>query len=126
MMRNLYEETMAVLKEHGKTFDDIVGICGDDFQISKNCFLELSNTLYDEDYGAAEVATDLRLVGADFWLERGEYDGREWWDYKTMPNLNNLPCKDITALTVRQSVKRRVGWKSLSELNVTCKEDDYV
>lgn len=27
----------------------------------------------------------LTLVGEDFWLERKEYDGQEWWEYKTTP-----------------------------------------
>jgi hypothetical protein len=28
------------------------------------------------------------VVGKDWWLERHEYDGSEWWEFKTMPDKN--------------------------------------
>ena len=28
---------------------------------------------------------DLLIVGDDWWLERHEYDGAEWWEFKTLP-----------------------------------------
>ena len=40
---------------------------------------------YDNGYGAAEIPMDLIVVGKDFWLERHDYDGSEWWEFKTMP-----------------------------------------
>lgn len=36
-------------------------------------------------HGAQHVATDLVLVGDDWWIERCEYDGSEWWEFKTIP-----------------------------------------
>jgi hypothetical protein len=27
----------------------------------------------------------LQLVGETFWIERAEYDGSEWWEYKEIP-----------------------------------------
>lgn len=27
----------------------------------------------------------LIVVGKDFWLERHEYDGSEWWEFKSIP-----------------------------------------
>ena len=93
-MRNLREETVAVLQKHGKKWADVVGVCGDDFQITKEQFLELANKRYDSGYGGNEVAMDLKIVGSNFWLERHEYDGAEWWEYKEIPNLSELPiCK---------------------------------
>lgn len=108
-MANLLEETIEALEENGKSFDDVIGVCGDEFQISIEEFKELANREYDDDYGTQEVAQDLKVVGKDFWLERYEYDGAEWWVYKTPPNLDNLPMK---------SVKRVIGgaWDSLSEI----------
>jgi hypothetical protein len=118
---NLYDETVEKLEAHGKSFNDVVAICGNSFQISKEEFAWLSRTEYDNDYGAPEVATDLVIIGADWWLERNEYDGSEWWDFKQMPEYKKLPFKQITALTVRQAWKNGVdcscGWETLDLLN---------
>ena len=89
-MRNLWEETMEVLKDHGKTFDDVKFIQGNDFKITKENFEQVAKkTNYDSGYGAAHVATDLVVVGKNWWLERGEYDGSEWWEYKDSPKQVN-------------------------------------
>ena len=45
---------------------------------------------YNDGYGLEEINTKLILVGKDFWLERGTYDGSEWWEYKSMPNVNDF------------------------------------
>ena len=62
-IRNLREETIAVLKEHGKKWSDVVGVCGNDFQITKEQFWELANKRYYYGYGRNEVAFDLKIVG---------------------------------------------------------------
>lgn len=120
---NLYEETIKELAENGKTFDDVVAICGNEFQITKDDFVKYSNTEYDSGYGAPEVAEDLLVVGNDFWLERHDYDGSEWWEFKAMPKHKELPFKEVTALTVRQARRNNVdcscGWETLSRLNPT-------
>ena len=53
-------------------------------------FIEHANFEYNDGYGIEEINTDLILVGKDFWLERHEYDGSEWWEYKSMPNVNDF------------------------------------
>ena len=53
-------------------------------------FLEHANVEYNDRYGLEEINTKLILVGKDFWLERHEYDGSEWWEYKSMPNINDF------------------------------------
>lgn len=117
---NLYEETIEILEEHGKTLDDVIGICGADFQITKDDFIKYSNTEYDAGYGSPEVAEDLLIIGADFWLERHEYDGSEWWEFKQLPQYKHLPFKKISALTVRQAYRNgvdcRIGWEALKNL----------
>ena len=40
---------------------------------------------YDNGYGWIEIPSDLIIVGKDFWLERREYDGAEWWEFVTAP-----------------------------------------
>lgn len=84
-MINLLKETMEILKEHNKTFKDVRWIGGDDFTISVESFKVLADKEYDNSYGSPEIATDLKVVGDDWWLERSEYDGSEWWEFKTMP-----------------------------------------
>jgi len=42
---------------------------------------------YYNSYGASCVALDLVVVGDDWWLERYEYDGKEWWEFKTLPRI---------------------------------------
>ena len=121
---NLKNETLQVLHNNGRRKADVKYVCGKDFQISLEQFWELSDTEYDSSYGAPEIATDLTLVGEDFWMERGEYDGFEWWDFHTMPDTTGLPIREITALSVRQYNAicnpryDKIGWETLSSLNV--------
>ena len=76
-MRNLKEETIAVLRRHNKEIKDIKWIGCSLFKIPINEFFELANKIYDSGYGGVEVAKDLLIVGENWWLERNEYDGAE-------------------------------------------------
>ena len=110
MIVNLYEETMIVLKEKGKSLNDIKFIKGDDFDITVDNFIEVAKkTDYDDGYGAAEVAVDLKIVGEDWFLQRREYDGSEWWEYITIPNRTNKIV----------NIKNLAGdlWHTLKEIN---------
>lgn len=114
---NLLKETKDILRAYGKRVKDITFVQGKDFGISVDKFLKLANTTYNEGYGSQKVAEDLIIGGDDWWLERHEYDGSEWWEYRTLPKV--LPVKeDVYALTVNQSKVEFVGWKTLAELNV--------
>lgn len=84
-MTNLKEETILCLEEHGKTKDNIKWIGCSKFKIPIDLFWKLADNSYDECYGPEEVAADLLIVGDDWWLERHEYDGYEWWEYKKLP-----------------------------------------
>jgi hypothetical protein len=37
----------------------------------------------------------LEIVGDDWWLERHEYDGAEWWEYKTKPSMPESIVTDL-------------------------------
>ena len=89
---NLLNETRDILVSNNKTFDDVlfVGDRGTHTKMTVKEFLEHANFEYDDGYGLEEINTDLILVGKDFWLERHEYDGSEWWEYKSMPNVNDF------------------------------------
>ena len=117
-MSNLLYETRSVLDQHGKTLFDVVWVGCTDFQIPINQFVECANQKYDSGYGAPEVATDLLVVGSDFWLERHEYDGSEWWEYKELPKMPHET----------RSIHRVMGgaWDTLEELNKEGADDDTI
>ena len=88
-MDNLREETLRVLREHDKTIEDIRFICSCDINIPIDMFFIKADKMYDDGYGGVEVDQSLMIVGDDWWLERGEYDGSEWWEFKIMPQMPN-------------------------------------
>lgn len=84
---NLLTETIEKIKDSGKKIDDVlwVGSSDGEYAITWNKFAEISNREYDSGFGANEVNSSLVVVGKNWWLERGEYDGSEWWEYKELP-----------------------------------------
>lgn len=86
-LTNLLEETKGILEKQGHTLSDIVWVGCRDYRIEIDQFIKLANVTYDHGYGSEEVATDLLVVGTDWWLERHEYDGAEWWEYKSLPQM---------------------------------------
>ena len=90
-MMNLRTETLETLKNYNKTVEDIRFICSGDRNIPIDLFFMRADKEYDDGYGGAEVDQCLTIVGDDWWLERGEYDGSEWWEFKTMPKKPDSP-----------------------------------
>ena len=84
---NLKTETLEALKEHNKTIEDIKFICSNNINIPIEMFFIKADREYDDGYGGAEVDECLTIVGNDWWLERAEYDGAEWWEFKTIPQM---------------------------------------
>lgn len=87
-MTNLRQETAEYLKQNGKTAADVRWVQfghNPSFRCTFEEFVAAANFEYDSGYGGAEVDQALKVVGDDWWLERGEYDGSEWWEFKTMP-----------------------------------------
>ena len=114
---NLLEETKQKLAEYGKTLEDVVWIGISEYKVYVEKFIELADVEYDDGYGSAKVATNILVVGKDFWLERHEYDGSEWWEYKLLLKEPNQ-WLDLSALTVGQSkYDVSVGWETLEKLN---------
>lgn len=94
-MINLLKETVDVLAARGYTLNDITIVCNDGI-ISKETFIKLADREYDDGYGCEEVRTDLMLIGSDFWFERAEYDGSEWWTYHKKPTIDDLkPISEV-------------------------------
>ena len=114
-MTNLWQETIEVLEEYRSTFEDVIAIYGDDFQITKENFKEVAQkTEYDSGYGAQKVAKDLKILGTDFIMVREEYDGAENWQYIVIPDISSLNKK---ILNVKALVTDRIGWEKLKEIN---------
>ncbi len=117
-MSNLLTETTNILQQYGRAITDVrwIGSIDGRYGLTWDEFALLANVEYHSGFGAAEVAQDLVVVGDNWWLERHEYDGSEWWEYKSMP----FPQKQDTPLKPeRLTVKGTdlVGWKSLHEVS---------
>lgn len=117
-MPNLLEETKAALSERGFSFDDVKWVGCGEYQIPIEDFIRLADVEYDSGYGCQEVAEDLVIVGDDWWLSRGEYDGSEWWDFNKKPVKPEIVVKNISALCVRQINDETYNYeRTLSGLN---------
>ena len=114
---NLLKETREILKDNGRNIKDIKYVQGNDFGFSVDKFLELADTEYNDGFGSPKVAEDLIVIGEDWWLERHEYDGSEWWEYKELPSP--LPINDnVYALTTNQSKEDiPLGYQNLASIN---------
>lgn len=87
-MDDFMQETIDVLGQNGKTLDDVVAFGSTRGYITRDQFVELATGLtYNSGFGGQEVAKDLVIVGDGWWLERDEYDGSEWWSFKTTPDV---------------------------------------
>lgn len=94
--RNLVEETINELKRCGLTPADVRFIQhnGDGYRCEtvkpgvgswEDFVLLAGGRTYYAGFGGAEVQLGLVVVGDDWWLERHEYDGSEWWEFKRLP-----------------------------------------
>ena len=81
----LLQETIRVLDENGKKPQDVLWVGINDCHFTWADFVNLADVEYDDGFGAVEVREDLLIVGTNWWLERREYDGSEWWAFKTRP-----------------------------------------
>lgn len=120
-MRNLLRETIEILKHHGHTEDDVLWVGCKEFKTSWENFSKVADVEYDSGYGAQMVAQDLIINGTTFWLERNEYDGSEWWEYKSKEVFEPQVTVEIKAVTIDQGNSMGndcgCGWASLSEIN---------
>ena len=109
-MSNLYRETLKCLRENGKKEEDVLWIGMTEALILEGWrgMAELFGFEYDEGYGGIEINDGLMVVGDSWWLERHEYDGAEWWEYKEYPKM---PCKPLPGdMDYKRSFVRRQKW----------------
>jgi hypothetical protein len=88
---NLLAETVKVLSDHDKTPEDVLCVIsgyGVD-KMTKMSWARFAETAkdieYDSGYGCWYILSSLKVLGPDWWLERAEYDGSEWWEFKSQP-----------------------------------------
>lgn len=89
----LLEETKAKLKASEVSASDVVGVITEDGWCTWAEFEKISNFYYDSGYGYPEVDMSLKVLGPDWWLERREYDGAEWWEFCRTPTKEGLEHK---------------------------------
>jgi len=108
---NLLNETIEKLKKYNKKIEDIKWVGSNKHYIDIEDFKKLANKNYDSSYGCMEVATNLLIVGEDWWLERHDYDGSEWWEYK------KIPKKPEKKLKPKRIISNNLGYETLEEMN---------
>lgn len=88
---NLLNETEQALIEYGQSAADVLFIMTGNHVGSWADFAAIADFEYDAGFGSAVIASDLVIVGSGWWLERHEYDGSEWWEYRTSPKKPERP-----------------------------------
>lgn len=86
-MANLLTETKTCLRKNGHSIFDIVWVGTSHYRIDIDEFFKLADVEYDNGYGSQKVAVDLIVVGKDWYMERHEYNGAEWWEFKSIPQM---------------------------------------
>ena len=84
-IKNLLTETTEALEAESLTWDDVRFVRTAHNQFTVEEAKKMMDFEYNSGYGMAEVDESLMVVGDDWWLERMEYDGSEWWVFKSMP-----------------------------------------
>lgn len=98
---NLLKETLDELVSNAKSPDDVEWVQTERGSFTWGEFRELADFRYDGGFGNPEINLALKVVGKDWWLERGEYDGSEWWEFKTMPKA--IPSITLTRSDLRDT-----------------------
>ena len=98
---NFIEETLGVLRDHGKYENDIKYVRVKMLRSPEYAYVDwdsfkeaIKDYKYDKGYGEQFVWSELRVVLYDGdYLERREYDGAEWWNYVSKPPMDVLITK---------------------------------
>jgi hypothetical protein len=97
---NLWDETLATLDYFRRRPNEILWVGGKTWSCSFVEFSRFASEVnYDSGFGLHRIASDLVIVGEDWWLERAEYDGSEWWRYCIKPERRSIaPLKSAKQL----------------------------
>lgn len=128
---NLLRETLDALKENGKTPADVrwVGRASISAKCNWDEFAKQGNFEYDNSYGWRGIPADLVVVGDDWWLERKEDDGAEWWEFKAIPKVEERDShafsRDLSFGTVDRLRITHDGKSGYYELLEAPENDDF-
>lgn len=114
-MTNFLEETVENLKSWKKKPRDIkfIGSLSSGHSCTWEEFEELANFEYDSGFGGQVVASDIVILFEDgSYMNRGEYDGSEWWEYVYSPIIP----KKLKKIKHLKSPHNN-GWETLSACN---------
>jgi hypothetical protein len=121
---NLLKETKEKLNTLGKKLSDIKWFGSSTYGYSEDIelFKKLSDVDYDNGFGSQQVAQDLVIVGKDFWLDRKEYDGSEWYEEHSKFSIPKKPNKKIVFTRIILPINYEkyglsCGWEELENLN---------
>ena len=117
---NLLKETLKNLMQAEKTEQDVKWVGTTTHKTTWEDFKSKADTEYDAGYGSSKVAQDLLIVGDNWWLERHEYDGSEWWEYKEIPKepIENIELKALTTTQADElNIDCSCGWENLVDIN---------
>ncbi len=118
---NFKKETYTAIKNSGYKRLDVcfIGSIDGRYRVNMDVFDELSDFAYDNGFGAPEIATDLIIYFNDMsYITRGEYDGKEWWEYK--PPLVFEKTQEYR--TIKNFGGKGVLWETVERLNNEIKE----
>lgn len=69
--------------DYGETDVLFIGTIDGKYRMTWDKFRDKANFVYDNGYGSQIIAHDLIVYFCDgTFLERAEYDGSEWWEYR--------------------------------------------
>ena len=112
---NFKDETLLAIEESGHKEQDVLFVGSRDgrYRVSLEKFKELADFEYDNGYGGQEIVSDLIVYFKDkTYLYRGEYDGKEWWEY---PKPLNYSEKD--EYKSFSKLKANIGWETVAKIN---------
>jgi hypothetical protein len=102
---NLMEETLSVLTRYNKSTLDVNFVIWKENYKNNFKYCTFSEFLvkakdinYDNGHTTEIINNYIKIVGDTWWLERSNYDGAEWWEYKTIPSKPNLYDYNINML----------------------------
>lgn len=95
---NMKENVLCLLNKYGKTLEDIdhsliLRLDDDKYvyhTVHKGDGLDIDKLDFEYDAGYGIMNVDGFIAFKDgTWMERREYDGSEWWEYKDMPRYED-------------------------------------
>ena len=88
MRKNLYDETISEMNDYLKKPEDVrYVVLNEEYFCNFSDFALAARQInYDAGYGWPLITDGCMIVGDGWWLERHEYDGSEWWEFKTIPH----------------------------------------